>query len=121
MTVTSIRLAHVNVTVPSSLEAAARHFYGDVLGLKQIPKPSGPRQNIGAWYDLGEAQLHLSVEKGADGNSSSRHVCYFVSNLEEAEQHFRGCSIEIIPDDEPNNRRFYIRDPGGNLIEIAEG
>ena len=121
MTIGSVQLGHVNVTVPSSLEAAARHFYGEVLGLKQLPKPPGPRQNVGAWYELGNVQLHLSVERGADGNPSNRHVCYLVSSLEKAEQHFRSFEVEIIPDDQPNNRRFYVRDPAGNLLEIAEG
>jgi len=57
-----VGLNHVNVTVPSDVESAAKHFYGTVLGLKQIPKPAGTRQNVGAWYELGGVHLHLSVE-----------------------------------------------------------
>ena len=30
-------LHHVNVTVPRSLEAAAKHFYGVVMGLQEVP------------------------------------------------------------------------------------
>lgn len=34
----------------------------------------------------------------------------------------REASIEIIPDNRPIDgwRRFYVRDPGGNRIEIVE-
>ena len=61
-----ITLHHVNVTVSSELESAAKQFYGEVLGLEQVPKPSSSRQS-GAWYQLGPNQLHLSVEAEDSG------------------------------------------------------
>lgn len=118
------RLHHVNVTVPSVLEDAARHFYGTILGLRQIPKPEGTRQNIGAWYDLGGGiQLHLSTEDNVQNSVSERHVCYQVNNATAAELHFRSAGIEIIGDQRPikGTSRFFLRDPGGNMIEITEG
>ena len=113
-------LHHVNVTVPAELEDAAKKFYGSVLGLKQIPKPATSRQN-GAWYQIGDTQLHLSVE-AEDRSLSSRHVCFTVSDLAEAEQRFREAKIEIITDPRanPDSPRFYVRDPGGNQLEIAQ-
>jgi len=116
-------LNHVNVTVPKSAEEAAKHFYGSVLGLRQIPKPEGSRVSIGAWYQLAGVQLHLSVEYGAGDNSNSRrHVCVMVEDLICAEQRLRDAEVEILPDERPVRGwlRFYVRDPGGNLIEIAE-
>jgi catechol 2,3-dioxygenase-like lactoylglutathione lyase family enzyme len=113
---------HVNVTVPAALETSARHFYGVVLGLRQITKPEGPRKNIGAWYELGGIQLHLSIEDGVDNQASERHVCYQVADVAGAELHFRDSGIEVIVDPNPagGGKRFFVRDPGGNLIEIAE-
>ena len=113
-------LHHVNVTVPSQLEAAAKHFYGSILGLKQVPKPSTSRQS-GAWYEIGQTQLHLSVEE-EPRPLSSRHVCFTVSDLAEAEKKFREAGVEVIPDPRPNpgSPRFYVRDPGGNQLEIAQ-
>src|ERR1043166_3825105 len=112
-------LHHVNVTVPAELEAAAKTFYGSVLGLKQIPKPAAARQS-GAWYQIGENQLHLSVEDEERGSFSSRHVCFTVSDLAEAEQKFREARIEIIPDPRPNpcSPGFYVWDRGENQLEI---
>jgi len=114
-------LSHVNVTVPEHLEAAAKHFYGNVLGLKQIQKPAGPKQHKGAWYELGEVQLHLSVANEYATNSD-RHVGYLVENITQAERHLADSGVVIIPDPRPvaGVKRFYVRDPGGNLIEIVQ-
>jgi catechol 2,3-dioxygenase-like lactoylglutathione lyase family enzyme len=116
-------LHHVNVTVPKSLEDAAKHFYGVVMGLQEVPKPEASRARGGAWYQLGALQLHLSVEAPLGENCvSKRHVCYTVRDLAEAEQRFRSAGVEILPDDMPTPgwSRFYVRDPGGNRLEIAQ-
>jgi catechol 2,3-dioxygenase-like lactoylglutathione lyase family enzyme len=116
-------LHHVNVTVPRSLEQAAKHFYGVVMGLQEVPKPESSRGRGGAWYQLDRLQLHLSLEDGLDENCiSKRHVCYTVADLAEAEEQFRNAGVEILPDDLPTPgwSRFYVRDPGGNRLEIAQ-
>ena len=117
------QIHHVNVTVPRALEDTAKHFYGLVMGLQEVPKPEASRGRGGAWYQLGLIQLHLSIEDGLEENCiSKRHVCYTVSNLAEAEQRFRDAGVEILPDDIPTPgwSRFYVRDPGGNRLEIAQ-
>jgi len=114
---------HVNVTVPRSLEQATKHFYGVVMGLQEVPKPESSRGRGGAWYQLGQVQLHLSIEEPLGENCiSKRHVCYTVRNLAEAEERFRKAGVEILPDDQPMPgwTRFYVRDPGGNRLEIAQ-
>jgi len=114
------QLHHVNVTVPAELEQAAKDFYGSVLGLIQVPKPAAARQN-GAWYQIGDNQLHLSVEEETNG-LSSRHICFSVSDLAEAEKRFRDAGVEILSDPRPvpGTSRFYVRDPGGNQLEIVQ-
>jgi catechol 2,3-dioxygenase-like lactoylglutathione lyase family enzyme len=115
---------HVNVTVPRELEAEAKHFYGVVMGLKEVAKPESSRGRGGAWYQLGSLQLHLSIEEALGENCiSKRHVCYTVSDLAQAEERFRRAGVEILADDLPTPgwSRFYVRDPGGNRLEIAQG
>jgi len=115
-------MGHVNVTVPRVQEEAARHFYGVLLGLHQIPKPEGTRQNLGAWYQLGAIQLHLSIEDDVQNEASDRHVCYKIEDAAVAESNLRNSGVQVIPDPRPvaGVKRFYIRDPGGNLIELAQ-
>jgi glyoxylase I family protein len=50
-------LHHVSVPV-TNLERS-KAFYGDVLGLKEIERP--PFAFAGAWYGVGDRQLHLIV------------------------------------------------------------
>ena len=117
---------HVNVTVPKAVEENAKHFYGVVMGLQEVPKPEESRARGGAWYQVGPLQLHLSIENGEDGRCegciSKRHVCYTVADLAQAEKKFRDAGVEILPDDIPTPgwSRFYVRDPGGNRLEIAQ-
>lgn len=116
-----VALHHVNVTVPPALERQTKEFYGAVLGLKQVPKPGGSRPS-GAWYQIGPSQLHLSVENENGGPLSSRHICFAVADLKAAENKFREAGVEIVPDPRPveGRSRFYVRDPGGNLLEIVQ-
>jgi catechol 2,3-dioxygenase-like lactoylglutathione lyase family enzyme len=114
---------HVNVTVPKALESDAKHFYGVVMGLTEVLKPEESRGRGGAWYQLGSVQLHLSIEDGLSEHCiSKRHVCYLVDDLTAAEGKFRDAGVEIVPDDIPTAgwSRFYVRDPGGNRLEIAQ-
>ena len=114
------QLHHVNVTVPSELEAETKKFYGSILGLVELPKPAGTRKS-GAWYQIGAVQLHLSIEEEV-GRLSTRHVCFTVSDLSAAEKRLREAGIEILPDARPipGSQRFYVRDPGGNQLEIVQ-
>lgn len=122
MPASTILLHHVNVTVTPELETKTKNFYANILGLPEVPKPEESRGRGGAWYQLGPVQLHLSIEKGVDNENAKRHFCLLVSDLEECRQRLQRAGVEIFPDDQPVKGwpRFYVRDPGGNRIEVAE-
>jgi catechol 2,3-dioxygenase-like lactoylglutathione lyase family enzyme len=117
-----VNFHHVNVTVPRALEQAAKDFYSEQLGLEEVPKPGASRGRGGAWYQLGSVQLHLSLEDGLEEGSSTRHVCFVVEDVHRSQAYLASAGVEILPDPRPNpgTQRFYVRDPGGNLIEIAQ-
>ncbi|HKR58397.1 MAG TPA: VOC family protein [Pyrinomonadaceae bacterium] len=123
MTISILFLQHVNVRVRPDVEDAAKNFYGKLLGLREIPKPEDLKARGGAWYQIGGVQLHLSRDGAADNEGSKRHFCFYVADLEQAQQQLASAGVEILPDDQPipGQPRFYVRDPGGNLIEVAEG
>lgn len=116
-----ISINHVQVTVPPHLEEVCKAFYGEVLGLEEVEKPEPLKSRGGAWYNVGALQLHLSLEDGADGAVSKRHVCYLVPNLEAAKAGLGAEGVEIEDEGtEPNGlKRFFVRDPAGNKIEIG--
>lgn len=122
MTIGTIKFHHVNVTVPGDREQAAKDFYAMALGLEELPKPEASRARGGAWYQLGEVQLHLSIEEETEEKTRTRHFCFVVDNLDRAQKHLGAAGVEILPDPRPvpGTKRFYVRDPGYNLIEIAE-
>src|ERR1700736_2691686 len=117
----TLGIDHVNITVPGEAAEASRAFYGTVLGLREIPRPDGSPQHILAWYQLGAVGLHLAVED-LEHLPSKRHICYSVADLAAAEEELRRNGVEIKPDKAPpgGRTRFYIRDPGGNRIEIVQ-
>jgi catechol 2,3-dioxygenase-like lactoylglutathione lyase family enzyme len=122
MSIAITSLQHVNIRVQPAVEEAAKMFYGTLLGLPEVPKPEDAAARGGAWYQLGDIQLHLSRDKNAANDGSKRHICFHVADLAEAQRHLENLGVEILPDDQPiaGQPRFYIRDPGGNLIEVGE-
>ena len=52
---------HVQLAIPPGGEGAARRFYGEVLGLVEVPKPEDMRARGGMWFDGG---IHLGIEEG---------------------------------------------------------
>ena len=99
--------------------AKARHFYGDVLGLREIP---APREFgfVAIWYDLGGTYLHLLLKEQPD-TISPRHFCLHVSDCAAARRELsaKGLKIdETVKIDAAD--RFFVRDPDGNRIELLQ-
>ncbi|MEH1832468.1 MAG: VOC family protein [Nostoc sp.] len=113
---------HIQVTYPLEVEDAMLSFYSKVLGLTEISRPEVMKNDSGAWYLLGNIELHVSREKNPNNQTSRRHFCFQVDNLNAFEKHLKEHGVEIIPDQRPlpGCVRFFLRDPGGNRIEIAE-
>lgn len=122
MTLNISAIDHLQVTVPPALEKAAMDFYGRVLGLNQIEKPAPLSGRGGAWYQVGSCQMHLSLEPDPRNESSKRHVCYLVPDLDEAKAKLIAEGLTITDETtEPNGlKRFFVRDPANNRVEIGQ-
>jgi hypothetical protein len=59
-----VGIDHVQVAAPRGCEAEARRFYGTLLGLVEVEKPSHLHARGGVWFRCGEQQLHIGVEDG---------------------------------------------------------
>lgn len=122
---TILDIHHAQVTVPTDQLQAAIDFYGGVLGLRRIERPSGQGwRPDGAWFAIGTRALHVGVEDGID-RLTRQHVAYHVDDLPAMLATLRqaGCACQTDEDDGvpviPGWRRFQTRDPFGNMIEFV--
>ncbi len=111
-------LDHVQLALPPGGEDAARHFYGEVLGLVEVPKPEAMRARGGMWFQAGPIQLHLGVEPDFRP-SVKAHPALRVADLGAWRAALEAAGCEWRPSDElPGVQRAHTRDPFGNRLEL---
>jgi catechol 2,3-dioxygenase-like lactoylglutathione lyase family enzyme len=111
-------LSHVNVTMPRGREDDARRFYAQLLGLAEIPKPEPLRARGGCWFEAGGLEIHVSVADDAPG--SQRHFGLETADLGATRARLQAAGLAIDEGRPGPWRRFFVRDPFGNRIEIHE-
>jgi catechol 2,3-dioxygenase-like lactoylglutathione lyase family enzyme len=115
-----MRLTHINVTMPKGGEDVARGFYCGCLGLVEIPKPEALRVRGGVWFDAGGLDIHLSVEDGRFGADALRHFGIECGDVDGVRARLRAAGIATEDGRPAPWKRFFVRDPFGNRIEIHE-
>jgi catechol 2,3-dioxygenase-like lactoylglutathione lyase family enzyme len=116
-------LHHVSLSV-TDLERA-RAFYGGVLGLREIERPAFDFP--GAWFALGNRQLHLIVHTAprslrgtTEVDPRDGHFALRVKSRAEALAGLRTHGVEVR--DNPRNatpwEQIHLTDPDGNVIEL---
>jgi catechol 2,3-dioxygenase-like lactoylglutathione lyase family enzyme len=115
-----MRLSHINITMSKGSEDAARAFYGGLLGLKEIPKPEAIRGRGGVWFEAGGLDVHVSVEENRFGSDIYRHFGLECENVDGLRAKLRAAGVETEDGRPAPWRRFFVRDPFGNRIEIHE-
>src|SRR3954468_1789419 len=115
-----MHLSHINVTMPKGSEDIARSFYGRHLGLPEIPKPEPLRARGGVWFDAGGLDIHLSVEEPRPGADAQRHFGLECADVDGLRVQLRNAGAETEDGRPAPWKRFFVRDPFGNRIEIHE-
>lgn len=107
--------------MPVGEEETARKFYGEVLGMVEIPKPVELAKRGGCWFETGRVQIHLGVE--ADFRPAKKaHPALRCSEYSDLLDRLHKAGIEANEvDDIPGIRRCHIHDPFGNRIELVAG
>jgi catechol 2,3-dioxygenase-like lactoylglutathione lyase family enzyme len=112
------RIDHIQLAAPKGCEAAAREFYGAILGLKEIEKPASLRGRGGCWFACGDQQLHIGVASDFQP-AKKAHPAFAVDDLEKLHENLTSRGVKITRDDAlPGVRRFYAEDPWGNRLEF---
>ena len=111
---------HVQVAIPPGREDDARHFYGGLLGLEELPKPAVLAARGGVWFRCGDQQLHVRVE--AEFRPARKaHPALVVHGLAALRDRLTAAGCDVQPgEDLPGTVRCFVADPFGNRIELVE-
>jgi SAM-dependent methyltransferase len=115
----ALGIDHVQVAIPAGGEAQARVFYGDALGLREIPKPPTLRARGGVWFRCGEQELHLGVDSPFAPQRKA-HPALRIDDLSAVRRRLSAAGVEILDDTPiPGVERCYVFDPFGNKVEFV--
>jgi catechol 2,3-dioxygenase-like lactoylglutathione lyase family enzyme len=115
-----MRLQHVSIPIPSGGEAAARSFYGGLLGLEERSVLPHLAPDGFIWYRTGAPDLELHLFIGTDPPEDARHLCFELPELEELRARLEAAGHGTRePTPIVGRPRFFCRDPFGNQIEFA--
>ena len=109
---------HVKIAIPSGGEARARAFYGDLLGLVEVPKPPALAARGGCWFESGAIKVHLGVEQDFRANVKA-HVAFEVDDVQALSELAQAAGYTVKLDDEiADVERAFVFDPFGNRLEF---
>lgn len=116
------RLHHVSFAVADLAKSKA--FFGGVIGLPEIQRPAF--NFAGAWYAIGDRQLHLIEQPGAGRDSSSRlsrsdHMALEVKDIALAAAALDDAGIEYQRggNEALGFSQIFCADPDGHTIEFV--
>ena len=122
MTIT--RLHHSAVCVTDITRS--KWFYGEVLGLQEIPRPDFDFE--GAWYEFADgSQLHLIVHdsplalRGTTAiDARDGHLALRVGSYEAVLERLTAMGVEYLAYRENKTpwAQIYVTDPDGNVVEL---
>ncbi|MBO7745591.1 VOC family protein [Paenibacillus sp. MWE-103] len=122
MTFSFLGINHVQLAAPKGCEAAARAFFGGVLGWPELPKPEPLARRGGVWFRCGAHQVHIGVQRDFSP-ATKAHPAFAVRGLDALIARLAARGYAVTPDDargEEGVRRFYANDPFGNRLEFME-
>ncbi|BBH23464.1 glyoxalase [Paenibacillus baekrokdamisoli] len=113
---------HIQLAAPEGCEDEARRFFSELLGWTELPKPENLRKRGGVWFQCGNHQVHIGVQK--DFNPATKaHPAFAVLHLEHLRDYLLTNHIQVMDDDARQDegvKRFYLNDPFGNRLEFLE-
>jgi very-short-patch-repair endonuclease/catechol 2,3-dioxygenase-like lactoylglutathione lyase family enzyme len=105
---------HVQIAIPVGGENLARPFYGDLLGLTEVPKPAELAKRGGCWFE-GAVKVHLGVEQDFRANVKA-HVAFEVDDRLALAQKAKAAGWRVTTERD----QLYIYDPFGNRLEFVD-
>ncbi|MEB2334908.1 MAG: hypothetical protein OZ914_11440 [Anaerolineaceae bacterium] len=118
---TILSIDHVQLAMPEGGEENARAFYVRVLGFVEVPKPAELAKRGGAWFESGNVQMHVGVEKDFRP-ARKAHPALLVDDLDSLLEKIQvaGCEWDSSQPPLEGFKRAHVFDPFGNRIELME-
>jgi catechol 2,3-dioxygenase-like lactoylglutathione lyase family enzyme len=116
-----MRLHHAYFTIPSDGADVLRHFYGDLLGLPEIPKAEVLAAMPLIWFAVGDDHLHFCLDDTWDVGHKDHHVALLFDDLDPVLERLRSAGHEISQAptfQDYGYTRFYVRDPWNRRVEM---
>jgi len=112
------QIDHIHICVPADRLEEARHFYMEVIGLKEMHRPE-ELGDVGIWFTAANIELHVGVEEALP--QTIRHIAFEVTDLEAARQHLINNGVTIQTQRAlPGRSRFSFTDAWGNRMELLQ-
>ena len=112
------RIDHVQIAIPVGEEDRARAFYGELLGLTEVPKPAELAGRGGCWFEKGDVHIHVGVEESFTP-ARKAHVAFWVDEVASLNAAARAAGYEVKDDDQIEGiDRIFVFDPFGNRLEF---
>jgi catechol 2,3-dioxygenase-like lactoylglutathione lyase family enzyme/uncharacterized protein YunC (DUF1805 family) len=120
---------HVTLVV-KDLERS-RRFYVDVLGMREVPRPSF--SFAGSWFQAGKTQIHLILEYAGSGpagnllpeaqrHSRTQHIAFEVNDAADAATRLKELGVSMLDSVKPRPDGYlqvFATDPDGHVIELC--
>lgn len=98
----------VQVAAPVGCEEEARDFYGNTIGMEEIPKPEELKKRGGCWFKCGNQEIHIGVERNFIP-AKKAHPAFYVNEINEFKQTLIEQGVKVIDDyARPDVIRFYV-------------
>jgi hypothetical protein len=122
MTTAFLGIDHVQLAAPLGCEADGRRFFGELLGLPELPKPADMAARGGLWFVCGAQQIHIGVESdfrpAKKAHPGLRLVDESALHALKAKLDAAGIVTKMNAEIE-DTPRFFADDPWGNRLEFV--
>ena len=119
-----VGIDHVQLAAPPGCEAESRRFFGELLGLQELPKPAALAVRGGLWFECGAQQIHIGVEKDFRPAKKAHPALRLAdeASLTRLKARLRAAGVTTKDDNEMEDAaRFFAEDPWGNRLEFVAG
>jgi hypothetical protein len=113
---------HVQLAAPPGSEAEGRRFFGELLGLAELPRPAALAGRGGLWFQCGSQQIHIGVEQDFRPAKKAHPALRLRDEpaLRALRERLVAAEVATRDDREIDGvARFFAQDPWGNRLEFV--